>query len=363
MPKINFTVKKLDSLKPDAERVDYWDDSFPGLVLRVSPNGEKTFSFLYRIAGRRRRYTLGRYPFLSLADARDRADAALKLAKKNIDPILEHKRQGEAEAAQLIDGFTFESLAGRFLEEHSRKLRSYYEVKRSFDHYLLPEFGKMKAKELKRSAIRDYLDNMAETRPIMANRCLAYVRKMYNWALSKDLVEFSPVSGIPRPGVERRRDRVLSKSEIKAIWKALDKEKLIMAATFRLRLLTAQRGAEVHAMRWEDIDGEWWTIPSEFSKNKLSHHVPLSPQALKIIDEVRSTTEAQDEKAGRERSKWVFPNPVNREDHVREVQKLAKRVRRHSGVLSRARFQTHGGKHDDRDGGAPARGQKDTQSR
>jgi integrase len=65
---------------------------------------------------------------------------------------------------------------------------------------------------------------------------------MYNWALSKDLVEVSPVSGIPRPGAERKRDRVLSEAEIKAIWKALDKERLIPVAAFRLRLLTAQRG-------------------------------------------------------------------------------------------------------------------------
>ena len=114
---------------------------------------------------------------------------------------------------------------------------------------------------------------MAKTRPVMANRCRAYIRKMYNWALSKDLVEFNPVTGIPRPGTERQRDRVLSQDEIKAIWKALDQEKPIMAATFRLRLLTAQRGAEVRAMRWKDIDGDWWTIPAEFSKNKLSHRM------------------------------------------------------------------------------------------
>jgi integrase len=89
-------------------------------------------------------------------------------------------------------------------------------------------------------------------------------------------------------------------------------------------------------MRWKDIDGEWWTIPSEFSKNKLSHRVPLSPQSLKIIEEVRAITEAQDERANRERSEWVFPNPRNRSEHIREVQKLAQRVRRDAGVSYRA---------------------------
>jgi integrase len=222
------------------------------------------------------------------------------------------------------------------IAESIKKLRSVYEVNRSFDQYLLPQFGKIKARELKRAAVRDYLDNMAKTRPVMANRCLAYIRKMYNWALSKDLVEFNPVTGIPRPGTEQRRDRVLSEGEINAIWKALDQEKPIMAATFKLRLLTAQRGAEVRAMRWKDIDGDWWTIPAEFSKNKLSHRVPLSPQAQRIIANVRLVTEAQDEKAGRTRSEWVFPNPADRTRHIYEVQKLAQRVRKNSNVSYRA---------------------------
>jgi hypothetical protein len=227
MPKINFTVKKLDSLEPQSARADYWDDSLPGFVLRVTPHGEKVFSFMYRIGGLRRRYTLGPYPILKLVDARDRAREALNLVQRGIDPAAEHKRREEAELAHLIEAFTFESLAERFLDEYAKKLRSYYEVKRSFAQYLLPQFGKTAARELKRSAVRDFLDAMAKTKPVMANRCHAYVRKMYNWALSRDLVEFSPVSGISRPGAKRQRDRVLTETEIKAIWKALNEEKVI----------------------------------------------------------------------------------------------------------------------------------------
>ena len=336
MPVINFTVRKLESIKPQATRVDYYDDSLPGFVLRVTPGGDKTFSVMYRIGGLRRRYTIGAFPVMELATARDRAKDALELVRHGIDPAEEHERREEAEVARRIEGFTFEMLAKQFLKEHVEKLRSAYEVKRSFDQYLLPQFGKIKARELKRAAVRDYLDGMAKTRPVMANRCLAYIRKMYNWALSKDLVEFNPVTAIPRPGSEQQRDRVLTEDEIKAIWKALDLEKPIMAATFRLRLLTAQRGGEVCSMRWKDIEGDWWTIPAEFSKNKLSHRVPLSPQAQRVLDLVRSVTEAQDEKAERTRSEWIFPNPSDRTRHVYEVQKLAQRVRKNSSVSFRA---------------------------
>jgi len=336
MPRVNLTVKKLDSLKPEAERLDYWDDSLAGFGVRVTPKGEKTFCVMYRLGGKQRRMTLGEYPVLKVADARDRAKDALELVRRGVDPVEEQRRREEAEVASRVEGFTFEALAKQFLEEHVKKLRSEYEVKRSLEEYLVPEFGKEKARELKRAAIRDFLDKMARTRPVMANRCLAYVRKMYNWGLSKDLVEHNPCAGIPRPGKEQERDRVLSEDEIKAIWNALDKEKPIMAATFRLRLLTAQRGAEIHTMRWKDIDGEWWTIPAEFAKNGLSHRVPLSPQAMRVLEQVRKITEEQDKKADRKRSEWVFPNPIRRDDHIYECQKLAQRVRKESKVEYRA---------------------------
>jgi hypothetical protein len=99
MPQINFTVRKLDSLKPQAMRVDYYDASLPGFVLRVAPSGEKVFSVLYRIGGYRRRYTLGGFPVLQLVDARERARDALELVRRGIDPVEEQKRREEAEVA------------------------------------------------------------------------------------------------------------------------------------------------------------------------------------------------------------------------------------------------------------------------
>ena len=124
----------------------------------------------------------------------------IELVRRGIDPVEEKKRREETEVARRSEGFTFEMLAKQFLSEYVAGLRSEYEVTRSFNEYLIPEFGKAKARKLKRAAIRDYLDTMARTRPVMANRCLAYIRKMYNWALSKDLVEFNPCAGISRPG-------------------------------------------------------------------------------------------------------------------------------------------------------------------
>ncbi len=73
-------------------------------------------------------------------------------------------------------------------------------------------------------------------------------------------------------------------------------------------------------------------IPAEFSKNGLSHRVPLSPLAMRVLDQVRKITD-EDEKAERKRSEWVFPNPKRRADHIDECQKLAQRVRKESKLI------------------------------
>jgi integrase len=149
-----------------------------------------------------------------------------------------------------------------------------------------------------------------------------------------DMVQLNPCTCIPRPGKEKQRDRVLSEEELRRVWQALDKENPIRAATFQLRLLTAQRGGEVRVMRFKDIDGDWWTIPAEFSKNGLSHRVPLSPQAQRVIEQVQRFAEQQD--ALRKRSEWVFPHPKRPEDPIYESGLFARRIRKNSGVDFRA---------------------------
>ena len=129
------------------------------------------------------------------------------------------------------------------------------------------------------------LEPITERAPIMANRVLATVRKVYNWAISQDLVEANPCTQLERPGQERRRDRVLTEDEIRTLWRALDEQPVELAALFRLRLLTAQRGGEVSDMRWSEVDlgNRIWTLPASRSKNGLPHRVPLAAPAVKIL--------------------------------------------------------------------------------
>jgi len=127
--------------------------------------------------------------------------------------------------------------------------------------------------------------------------------------------------GLSKPGVETQRDRVLSEDEIRAVWSACDAEPGIIADAFRLMLVTAQRRGEVLSMRWQDVDRAWWTIPAEIAKNGRSHRVPLSPQALAILERRRESANGL----------WVFPSPTT-EHAIENPQKAAERLRERSNV-------------------------------
>lgn len=159
--------------------------------------------------------------------------------------------------------------------------------------------------------------------PIMANRTKALVSKIFNFGIGRGLVDDNPSLGLPQPAKARQRDRVLSEKEIQRLWRVLDKQGSAMAASFKLRLLTAQRGVEILTMRWANIHGDWWTIPADVAKNGLSHRVPLSKPAQEILAERREAADG---------SQWVFPSPKVPGKPIAHVQKAGDRLTELSGV-------------------------------
>jgi integrase len=176
-----------------------------------------------------------------------------------------------------------------------------------------------------RPEIRAVLEETAKRGPVMANRVLALVRKMFNFAIEHDWVEANPCHMIKPLVPARQRDRVLNEDEIRAVWKALDAEQDIIAALFKLRLFTAQRGGEVQGAAWADVDlmAGWWTIPAARSKNGLAHRVPLSAQAVRILEDLR-------EKTGK--SDWLFPSGRKPGVHITHAQKAIERIVERSSV-------------------------------
>jgi integrase len=263
--------------------------------------------------------TLGTYPALSLADARDKALKAKHDVAEGDDPAT--AKQQARHAPILAD------IAAEYLERHAKiHKKSWRGDKRMLDNDVLPAWGKRQATTITRRDVLALLDRIVERdAPIEANRVLALVRKMYNWAISRDLLEHNPCIQVAAPGREHQRERVLMEREIVAVWEACGQLSPTMEAFFKLRLLTAQRGEEVRVMRWADIDCEtaWWTIPATITKNGLSHRVPLSAPALDILQKLQTTTEP---------GPWVFPSTRSQGQPIHNIRKPATRLKALTGI-------------------------------
>ena len=280
-----LTARFVATVTPAETRREYFDRVVTGLALRVAPTGTKSWVVLYRQGRRLRRWTLGRYPTLSLADARDRARAGLRTAAAGDDPAQAKRTQRDA--------LTVGELAERYLVEYARpRKRSWKEDRRLLTHAVLPSWRHQAARDIQRADARALVQAVA-TRgaPIAANRLRALLHTLFGFAVAHEIVEVNPITHVPRPGIERRRDRVLTADEMRTFWSRLDDEPPPMVAAIRLRLVTAQRGGEIHDMRWRDVDRatRWWTIPAARSKNGLPHRVPLTDPALDLIDGLPSS--------------------------------------------------------------------------
>jgi integrase len=281
---MKMQARSVAKLKP-ADTPYYVSDALiKGLAVRVAVDGSKSWSFRYRVGRRMRRLTLGD---LSLADARELAKAALKRVAKGEDPAEQKRARREAP--------TVGDFAKAFIEVQSKKNKTWRGAQSQLHNIVLPTWRHRFVKDITRQDVRDLVEAVAaRPAPILANRVRALLSRFFNVAIERDVIEANPVVRVPRPGVEQRRDRVLTHDEIRKFWTACDGLPLAMAAFYKLRLLTAQRGGEVASMRWEDVDLDagWWAIPAAQSKNKLSHRVSLSSPAVRIIASLYATADA-----------------------------------------------------------------------
>jgi integrase len=314
---IALTDRQIRAIKsPAVGRVELVDSLARGLTIRVTARGVRTWVVRYVKDGRQRRHTLGHYPAVTLADAR-------RLAER-LRGDLAHDRDPAAERAaarlQAAAADTFADLARLYVEKHAKAhKRSWREDDRIIRTELLPRWRHHRVRELRRADIRAVVERIGDRAPIMANRTLAVVSRMLNWALERDWIEANPAYRISRPGKEQSRDRVLSPSELRELWVALGETErrddlgrpvarlsATLNAAFRMRLLTAQRGGEVFQMRWADVDiaSGWWSIPGELTKNREPHRVPLVGAAWALLAELLAAAPAK--------AVWVFGGEAGR---------------------------------------------------
>jgi integrase len=237
--------------------------------------------------GAKRRYKLGEYPIVSLAEARANALAVLSQVEKGGDPA-GAKQDAKSEP-------TVEELAKLYVERYARaNRRSWQEDKRRIEQNIIPAIGRHKAHLVTATDLINLHEAITERgAPVEANRNIELVRRVYSWALGKRKVDHNPAERLEL-NPERSRDRVLSEDEIKAFWNALEGLALERSTqlVLKLALVTGQRLDEIAGLSFPELDFKRavWTIPGERTKNRLTHTVPLSSLALSLLREAKKGT-------------------------------------------------------------------------
>ena len=280
MPKLSqkaFTDTMLRKIRPAPVRKDHYDAALRGLGIRIAPSGTKTWFVMRRDPdGKMRRRTIGRYPEISLAEARKRA---AQISEEIVDGKSPTKKASP----------TLTSVVDEWFARDQRENRSVAEYRRALAVDLLPSYGDKPIDSITKSDIRRIIDQVADRgAPIQANRLLAYMHRLFSWAVERDIIATSPATGIRPIANEVSRDRTLSQSELAAVWKAAGDMGYPFGPFFQMLILTGQRRGEVAGMRWSEVDlenGEW-IIPAERSKNGKAHLVHLPPLAMGKLNQI-----------------------------------------------------------------------------
>lgn len=293
----NLTDSMVRAAQAKASRYDIFDARMRGLGLRVGTGGTKSFFVMRRVNGRMQRRTLGAYPSLTLADARTMA--AQELA-----------RMAQGVEGKPTNELRFSEVYADWLARDQAENRTLRQVRSAMEAHVLPKLGNHKIGDVRKSDIIRLVDGLADAgKGTQGNRVLAHIKRLFTWALKRDLVDKNPATDIEKVAREVSRDRVLTPEELGKIIHATHALGYPFGPYIRLLLLVAQRRDQVAEMRWEEIDlgAQTWAIPGARMKNRDAHQVQLSDQAISILSALPRFEETD----------LVFPATTSRSKGVR----------------------------------------------
>jgi integrase len=289
---------------PDGARLPIvWDATLPSFGIRAS-SAQVSFLVKRRRAGAsageqpvtdilsKFKFKFGAYPKQGgpLANARKAAQASIVLLQEGVVP--KQRRKAMARAAERERQHSFEAVTEVFIKRHVSKLRSAWNMEQTIRRELLPRWADRPiAGGIERREVVAMLEKVVESgRPGIARHLLAYGKKIYNWAIARDLygIETSPFDRVVASeiiGELAKRDRILADTELRAIWNETDRLGYPFGPFVKLLILTGQRLREVADMSWSEVDlaKALWTVPAARMKGLLAHEVPLVPRVVEIL--------------------------------------------------------------------------------
>lgn len=305
-----ITDKLVKSLSgPDKGNIRVYDTEVSGFGIRVTSGGSKSFVLNYRVGGRERRITIGKYPDWSVAAAREEARRLKRDVNLGLDPMGGRHSDRAAPSVKY--------LAERYMDEHAvRKVeRAQADDLSMIKKLILPAIGTIKVHEVTHGDIDALHRAITKNKPIRANRMGQLLSKMFSLSIRWGYRLDNPVAGLQK-NPEERRNRFLSVEEIERLSNALLSHPNRQSANIvRFLMLTGARRGEVLNAEWNqfDLDRKAWIKPSSHTKQKKEHRVPLSDPAIEILETIRSE---QDED-----QLYVFPGKSG-EQPVQDIKKF-----------------------------------------
>lgn len=288
-----------------------------GLCIEIKPTGLKFWRYRYMIDGRATMLAIGSYPEIGLAEARRLHQIARANTKTGVDPVQVKKAEKQAKKAK--DENTFENLYLEWLDKRMTEITPRYrlQITESMQRDILPLIGDKPIKEVSAADVLNIMHNTIARIKATSQRKTAtgesaailnrqFVGAVCQYAAQTLRADFDPTQAVRRAVKKSQvqHARALSKIELAALYSGVTAYHGTMAVRgcLTLLLLTMTRSTEARHARWRDIDFEskLWTIPAEMMKKRRTHIVPLSNQAITLLQEHQQYSGSNE---------WVFPSP------------------------------------------------------
>ena len=293
------TIKSAKA--PRTGKTEIKDAIVPGLMLRVTKHGAKSFCLVYKVPGeggttktgkprkgKPHRFTLGTYPMMSLTDARVRARELLEQVDLGIDP-----RPKRLEEVRVQDVNTLAAVVKRFVIQECQGMRSADRVQRTLELHVIPTLGDRPIADIKRADIHSIIDSLVDDGrpggplPGAAREVIKHLHRLFDFAFDRDLIEANPAHKFKRKDIKSNGNshRPLEDDELKAIWKAAGALGYPHGPWIKLLMLTGQRRSDwANAARSEiDTEARTHNIPAARYKTGRDHTVPLVGPAWEIV--------------------------------------------------------------------------------
>ena len=278
-----LTAGFVQRLKPTDKNRRYSDGD--GLSLMVRPNGSKAWQVRLVADGRKTDKGIGAYPAVRLAEARVKAKARREQVIAG---------RGEVEVVNTVP--TFKVVAEKYIASSAPTWRNHktaIDTRSCLENYVYPVFGDTPVNDIRRAEVLAVLEGIWTSKPAAAKKLRQRVRSVFDYALDREYIEVNPAAhftsaSLPPTG-NGTHFRALPYQEASEALTTISSSSSSLAVRLCLKwlVLTAARSGEARGARWQDIDldARVWTIPGDRMKAGVEHRVPLSDQAMDVLDE------------------------------------------------------------------------------